>query len=136
MNPPIADTMTFNEGDGGFKASLDWANSYRWDDQLRVRATSAVCWPEKLAKADLFNHMFAELLLRAPGPVVQILPTDFADPPGAANRIGEKVRELQGAPLLAWLIRAAGATHAIGDRPGFSAPLGCGAGLVRLSLWD
>ena len=50
---------------------------------------------------DQFKHIFAELLVRAPGPVVQILPSDFPGLPIAASRIWERVRELQEAPLFA-----------------------------------
>ena len=89
-------SMVIQAVPGGVQAMVDWPNSYRWQDGLRVQASSGVQPNERLAVRQLCRNMFTTLLLRAPAPLVRILPKPFAASPDSENRIWEKVRELQG----------------------------------------
>ena len=95
MNERIEDSMKVWQVGGGWRASLDWPNSYAWNDGLRVQASSDVFGTAGGAKLDLFRIMFATLLLRAPGPVVRMDPSAFEGGRVACASIWERVRELQ-----------------------------------------
>ena len=118
MNVCILDSMEVQQVGGGWRASLDWPNSYAWNDGWRVQASSDVFGTAGGAKLDLFRIMFATLLLRAPGPVVRMDPSAFPDGRVACARIWEKVRELQRAAsaLDVASAGAAGSSERLGRR--------------------
>ena len=80
---------------GGVQASVDWPNSYRWQDGLRISGNSGTQLDRKIAVQELCRNTFVKLCLRAPAPLVRILPKPFAASPDAELRIWARVRELQ-----------------------------------------
>jgi len=118
MNVCIEDSIKLQQVGRSWRASLDWANSYAWNDRWQVQASSGVWGTVGGAKVDLFRIMFATLLLRAPGPVVRMDPSAFPDGRVACARIWEKVRELQRAAgaLDVASAGAAGSSERLGRR--------------------
>ena len=87
--------MVFRVVGGRVEASVDWQNSYRWQDGLRISGNSGMQPDERTAIQELCRNTFVKLCLRAPAPLVRILQKPFADSPNAELRIWKRVQELQ-----------------------------------------